>query len=90
MTTIDFSTPHRDAFAELFINKRLITQEIRDLATPVARMVLGDEYVDNKNGWLGWDVTPIFDGGTLIALNFTAITHDDRGPDTRKTTRVAF
>lgn len=80
----------RDTYAFLFGLKRDANIALRMEAEPVARMVLGDQFVDNPTGWLGWDVAPVYDGDDLVALNFTSIVHDDCGPDQRKTVRVAF
>lgn len=63
---------------------------LRDFAEPFARGVLGDQYIDDTTGWLGWDVTPVYTDDVLTALDFVAIIDDDRGPGSRVPTRVKF
>lgn len=82
---------HRDDFAGLFIAKHEANEALRDYAEQFARLALGGQWVDDPTGWLGWDVAPVYGPtGVLVALDFSAITHDDRSPGTRKTTRVEF
>jgi len=80
----------RTDIAALFETKRSAAQTLRDLAEPFAREAVGDQFVDDPYGYLGWDVSPVFADGVLIALDFVQITHDDRGPGRRKTKRVVF
>lgn len=89
--TIEGLDLHRDDFTALFGAVTDAQQRLRSYAEPFARQVLGDEYVDNPNGWLGWVVQPAYSvSGGLVALHFTAIIYDDRSPATRKTIRVEF
>lgn len=88
--TIEGFDLHRKDFDWLFGAVTTAKQRLRDYAEPFARHVLGDQYLDETNTWTGWDVRPVYKGGALIALDFDAIIHDDRGPSTVRSSRITF
>lgn len=81
---------HQADFASLFEAKQVASQRLRDYAEPFARYVIGDQYFDNTSGFLAWDVVPVYRDSVLVALDFVKIVHDDRGPSTRRSSRVEF
>lgn len=82
---------HRNDFAYLFGQVRSTKEDLRTYAQPFARMVLGDQFIDDTHGWLGWEVAPVYGpDSVLIGVDFRATTQDDRGPATVKTTRIDF
>lgn len=82
--------PAQLTFARLFNEVKMAQSALRDYARPFARQRLGNQYVDNANGYLGWDVVGVWDGGSLVGLDFKAITADDRGPATFRNFREMF
>lgn len=88
--TIEGIDLHRADFVALFDDIQRAKQSLRGYAEPFARAVLDAAYFDETNTWTGWDVQPIQKDGVLIALEFGAISYDDRGPTRRSTVRVAF
>lgn len=82
---------HKGEFAFLFDTQRAARQSLRTYAEPFARKVLGENVVDSTNGWVHWDLRPVYGvDGELQAIDFIKIIDDDRGAPYRSTVREHF